>query len=180
MDKLGKIVFAIVLSVFPAIGTYSLAAGADLKGDIKFLMDYTVKHAGPQQGPGGSAMWVLGKKEIPGGGSRNIFFRVHDGGNRPYITVMCVTITAMPNGNSLVRSAVITDGGCVLRNNDDFGPVDGRPDSVCENIFILSPIGEILEKRWGSECCLRANNAEYNEISSLFAKCIKEIINNVS
>lgn len=172
-------VFIVIMlaGFFIAPAGISGADSGETMGDIEFLTDWVSRNAMPTQGLRGAAMFVAGKEEIPQGGTENIYFRLHDGGNRTYITVMHNTIASLPDGGAVVKSVIITDGGCILNENDHLGPMDGRPDAVCVNVFVLGQYGEVLETRWGEELPLGADSAEYAEIEGIFKKSIRDVKN---
>lgn len=115
------------------------------QAEINGLMELAFKTVMPQQGPGGGAMFVLPLENLPRPyGYENIFFRVHDGGNRFYVTMFRKEIHLRLDGGKLVVSKKFIDGGSVVSNNDEFGVPDGKPDRVVFNVWLIKPDGEVF------------------------------------
>ncbi|MCF7836059.1 MAG: hypothetical protein K9M15_02975 [Candidatus Marinimicrobia bacterium] len=146
------------------------------KEEMKKLVEFAVVAVPPQQGPGSSAMWVLAAKglELPGHqGYRNIFLRIHDGGNRMVVSLYYKTIR-MYQEKTIVTSVKFVDGGSLLGifdEDNNIGPPDGKPDKIFISQTTLSPDGEILEL--GEEKPIASRSPE---ILKLFSEGIQEVI----
>lgn len=144
--------------------------------EINGLMEFTLRNVMPQQGPGGGAMFVLPAEHLPRPyGYENIFFRVHDGGNRFYVTIFRKEIHIQPNGGIIVKSMKFIDGGSILSGKDEWGAPDGRPDRVVFNEWQVAPHGLILEEAPETFIDLVPGAKEYEKYLKLFDEGIAEI-----
>lgn len=146
------------------------------KSEIDELMELAFKTVMPQQGPGGGAMFVLPLENLPRPyGYENIFFRVHDGGNRFYVTIFRKEIYVQPDGGIIVKSMKFIDGGSLVSMNDEFGAPDGRPDRVVFNEWQVAPDGLILEEAPETFIDLIQGSVEYEKYLIFFNEGIAEI-----
>jgi hypothetical protein len=143
--------------------------------EINELMELAFKSAMPQEGPGGGTMFVLAAENLPRPyGYENIFFRVHDGGNRFYVTMFRKEIYVQPDGGKLVVSKKFVDGGSVVSDNDEFGAPDGKPDRVVFNVWLIKPNGEVFAEP-ESFIDLAPGSEFYEDYLKLFDNGIAEI-----
>lgn len=146
------------------------------KPEIEQLMDFTFKNALLQSGPDGEAMFVIGVENLPTPyGYENIFFRVHDGGNRFYVTMFRKEIYLQPDGSLIVKSMKFIDGGSILRGNDEWGTPDGRPDRVVFNTWRIMVDGLILEETPETFIDLVPGMLNFDKYLELFDEGIVEI-----
>lgn len=147
-----KIIFLLVF--FILFFSVSNVFAADKK-EIEDLMYFIVSQKPPQQGLYGSAMWILGVKGLSLNdnsveGYRNIFFRVHDGGNRMIVTILYKTIVQISEDAIAVETIKFQDGGSILGDDNKLGELDGRPDKItiehCWEATPNNPGGRTPEK----------------------------------
>ena len=121
-------------------------------------------------------MFVLLLKNLPRPfGYENIFFRVHDGGNRFYVTMFRKEIYIQPDGGIIVKSMKFIDGGSILRGNDEWGAPDGKPDRVVFNGWRVAPDGLILEETPETFIDLVPGTSDFKKYLKLFNEGIAEI-----
>ena len=169
------LIVAVLVGLIFLSGKPVLAA---TQAEINELMELAFKTVMPQEGPGGGAMFVLPLENLPRSyGFENIFFRVHDGGSRFYVTMFRKEIYVQPDGGIIVKSMKFVDGDSILSNNDEFGAPDGKPDRVVFNAWRISAEGEILEEMPESFIDLISGTEEYEKYLKLFDEGIVEIQN---
>ncbi len=167
------LIIAALLGFFASFGNPAFPAE---RTEINELMELAFKSAMPREGLGGGAMFVLPLENLPRPyGFENIFFRVHDGGNRFYVTMFRKEIYPCPDGGKLVVSKKFVDGGSIVSNNDEFGAPDGKPDRVVFNGWRIAPDGLILEEAPETFIDLIPGTQDFEKYLNFFDEGIAEI-----
>jgi len=167
------LVFAALAGLVLSFGNPVLAVE---QAEINELMELAFKIVMPQEGPGGGAMFVLAVENLPRPyGYENIFFRVHDGGNRFYVTMFRKEISFNLDDEMTVRSTMLIDGGSVLRGKDEWGWPDGKPDRVVFNGWRVAPDGLILEESPETFIDLVSGTPDFEKYLKIFNEGIAEI-----
>lgn len=180
---------AIRKNIFPALITMvagMLAVGIILllccpvhaadKKEVINLLKQAVMGTPPQQGPGGSAMWVLEATNLPipgQNGYRNVFFRVHDGGNQMVVSLFYKAILVYKD-RVIVNSIKFVDGGSVLAifgNGDELGEPDGTPNMAFTSQSELTPEGIVVSLEEEKP----VPNQSLPSLVNLFDEGIKEV-----